>query len=91
MHVLNNSTTTGLAADISEQLEADGYELGTVGNFNQAILPETTVFFPAGDAAAEAEARRIADKIGGIARPNIDSLPEESTATRSLTVVLTNP
>lgn len=88
--VLNNSMVPGLAADISERVEAEGYELGEVGNFNEEILPETTVFFPKGDQAAEAEARRLADKIGGVARENIDALPREATADRGLTIVLTN-
>lgn len=88
--VLNNSMVQGLAANISDRLKSEGYELGEVGNFNEEILPETTVFFPTGDEVAEREALSIADKIGGIARENIDSLPEEATRDRGLTVVLTN-
>lgn len=90
VNVLNNSTIQGLAADVSVQLESEGYQLGEVGNFADEILPETTVFFPAGDAAAEAEARALADKLGGVARENIPSLPQAATAQRSLTVVLVN-
>ena len=87
--VLNNSLTPGLAADISEKIKGDGYELGEVGNFNEEILPQTTVFFPEGDAQAEEEARQLASRYNGIARANIPSLPREATDGRGLTVVLT--
>lgn len=88
--VLNNSMTQGLADRVSRDLEGKGYELGEVGNFPAEVLPETTVFFPKGDAAAEAEARKIASGLGGIARENIDSLPDKATEGRGLTVVLTD-
>ncbi|MGV3248170.1 LytR C-terminal domain-containing protein, partial [Corynebacterium sp. 11254D007CR] len=88
--VLNNSMTQGLADRVSRDLEGNGYELGEVGNFPEEVLPETTVFFPKGDAAAEAEARKIASELGGIARENIDSLPDKATQGRGLTVVLTD-
>lgn len=88
--VLNNSMTQGLADRVSRDLEGKGYELGEVGNFPEEVLPETTVFFPKGDAAAEAEARKIASGLGGIARENIDSLPDKATEGRGLTVVLTD-
>lgn len=86
--MLNNSTVAGLAADMAAQIEADGFELGEVGNFATDILPETTVFFPAGDAAAEAQARELAEKLRGVARENIDSLPD--SADQAVTVVLVN-
>ena len=88
--VLNNSMTQGLADRVSRDLEGQGYELGEVGNFPEEVLPETTVFFPKGDAVAEAEARKIASGLGGIARENIDSLPDRATEGRGLTVVLTD-
>ena len=88
--VLNNSMTQGLADRVSRDLEGKGYELGEVGNFPEEVLPETTVFFPKGDAAAEAAARKIASGLGGIARENIDSLPDKATEGRGLTVVLTD-
>ncbi|QPK78926.1 LytR C-terminal domain-containing protein [Corynebacterium lizhenjunii] len=87
VNVLNNSTVAGLAAQEAQKIEADGYAVGEVGNFNQEILPQTTVFFPAGDADAQARARELADRLGGIARENIDGLPQQG---RALTVVLVN-
>lgn len=89
--VLNNSTVANLAKDVSGDIKNKGYKLGDVGNFADEILPETTVFFPAGDKAAEDEARQLASDLGGIARENIDSLPKEATKDRALTVVLVDP
>lgn len=88
VNVLNNSTVQGLAKEVADGLGKDGFEIGEVGNFPDEILPETTVFFPKDDPAAEAAARELASKMGGVARENIDSLPEPVKASRSLTVVL---
>lgn len=91
VNVLNNSTVSNLAKDISGDIKKKGYDLGEVGNFSDEILPETTVFFPEGDSAAEEEARKLASEMHGVARPNIDSLPKDATKDRSLTVVLVDP
>lgn len=88
--ILNNSTVQGLAADVSKQVTDAGYELGEVGNFADEILTETTVFFPAGDAVAEAQARTLADKFSGIAKENIQALPEKAMAEGAVTIVLVN-
>ncbi len=90
VNVLNNSTVQGLAADKARDIESAGFTLGQVGNFAEEVLPETTVFFPAGDAAAEAQARTLADKLGGVARENIQSLPAPAVEHGALTVVLVN-
>lgn len=88
VNVLNNSTVPGLAKEVADGLGKDGFEIGEVGNFPNEILPETTVFFPKGDPAAETAARELASKMGGVARENVDSLPEPVKASHSLTVVL---
>lgn len=85
--MLNNSLTQGLAADISDRLRADGRELGEVGNFSDDVLPETTVFFPAGNANAERVARELADEFNGVARENIHTLPDNTRD--GVTLVLT--
>ncbi|WP_068801251.1 LytR C-terminal domain-containing protein [Corynebacterium phoceense] len=90
MSILNNSTVQGLAADVSKQVTDAGYELGEVGNFADEILTETTVFFPAGDAVAEAQARTLADKFSGVAKENIQALPEKAMAEGAVTIVLVN-
>ena len=87
VNVLNNSLTQGLAADISDRLRADGHELGEVGNFAEDVLPETTVFFPAGNAEGERVARELADEYNGVARENIDTLPDNTQD--GVTLVLT--
>lgn len=73
---------------MADGLGKDGFEIGEVGNFPDEILPETTVFFPKDDPDAETAARELASKMGGVARENIDSLPEPVKASHSLTVVL---
>lgn len=88
LHVLNNSTVSNLAADVSEELRDRGYELGEVGNFADEIFPETTVFFQPGNTEAEGEARELASRLDGVAREYVDSLPEETTGDNDLTLVL---
>lgn len=88
LHVLNNSTVSNLAADVSEQLGEQGYELGEVGNFSDEIFPETTVFFTPGNPDAESRARELASRLDGVARENVDSLPAETTGANDITLVL---
>lgn len=90
VNVLNNSTVPNLAAEISEELTARGYDVGEVGNLpdDVEILPETTVFFQPDNDAAEQRARELADRVGGVARVYIPSLPEETDGANDLTLVL---
>lgn len=88
VNVLNNSMTQGLAADVADRLRADGRELGEVGNFADEILPETTVFFPKGNAAAEQDARELADQYHGVAREHSNILPDNTRD--DVTIVLTD-
>lgn len=88
LHVLNNSTVSNLAADVSEQLGEQGYELGEVGNFSDEIFPETTVFFTPGNPDAESRARELASRLDGVARENVESLPAETTGANDITLVL---
>lgn len=90
VNVLNNSIVPNLAAEISEQLTVEGYDVGEVGNLpdDVEILPETTVFFQPDNAAAEQRARELADRVDGVARVYIPSLPEETDGANDLTLVL---
>lgn len=88
LNVLNNSTVPELAAEVSEKLGDEGYELGEVGNFADEIFPETTVFFTPGNPEAEAEARELASRLKGVARENADSLPDNTTDGNDITLVL---
>ena len=88
--VLNNSTVSGLAHRVTQTLEREGLHTRESGNLpgGDKVLPENTVFFPAGNAAAEQRARELADRVGGIARENMDYLPREATDNDGLTMVL---
>lgn len=88
VHVLNNSTVQGLAASVADQLKAKGYETGEVGNFPDTIVPENTVYYTAGNAAAEQAARTLADKVGGVAAVRPDNLPAGTDDPNSLVLVL---
>lgn len=93
VNVLNNSTTPNLAADVSGLLDAEGNDIGEVGNLpgNQFTVPQTTVFFQPGNAAAEQRARELADRVGGVAREYDQGLPENTRGHNDVTVVLSGP
>ena len=90
LNVINNSTVPNLAADVADRMRADGYEVGEVGNLAEHILPENTVFFQPGNAAAEQRARELADRVGGVAREYEGFLPEGTDGRNDLTLVLVN-
>ncbi|QNE90195.1 LytR C-terminal domain-containing protein [Corynebacterium incognita] len=87
--VLNNSTVKGLAAKKADEFMDKGYKVTEVGNLADTILPETTVFFPEGDSAAESAAKTLASEVSGVARSTADELPEGVEETDGLIVVLT--
>lgn len=87
--VLNNSTVKGLAAKKADEFMDKGYKVTEVGNLADTILPETTVFFPEGDSAAESAATTLASEVSGVARSTADELPEGVEKTDGLIVVLT--
>lgn len=93
INVLNNSTVPDLAAQVSEPLRTPGTELGEVGNLPGEVLtvPENTVFFHAGNAEAETQARELAERLGGVAREFDPALPQGTTGDTDLTVVLATP
>lgn len=64
VHVLNNSTIQGLAADVAKRIQADG----EVTNLPSVELPNSVVFFSPAD---EQRAREIADELGIVAQPKI--------------------
>lgn len=89
LNVINNSTVPNLAADVADRLRGD-FEVGEVGNMADHILPENTVFFQPGNAAAEQRARELADRVGGVAREYEGFLPEGTDGRNDLTLVLVN-
>ncbi|MBG6122380.1 LytR C-terminal domain-containing protein [Corynebacterium aquatimens] len=91
INVYNNSTVSGLAADVADNLRGQGTEVGGVGNFNAETLEQTTVFFDPNTPGAEERARILADRVGGIARANIESLPEEAKKPDTITLIMVGP
>ena len=87
---MNNSTVPGLAHRVTQSLEGVGQKTRESGNLpgGEKVLRENTVFFPAGNAAAEQRARELADRVGGVARENTAYLPGEATENNGLTMVL---
>jgi hypothetical protein len=55
--VLNDSRINGLAAHAAGQFRAAGWTVASTGNYKGTDVPETTIFYPAGDLAA---AQRLA-------------------------------
>ena len=49
--VLNETRIRGLAADVAGDLRAKGWTVTGVGNW-QGAIPETTVYYPAGQRSA---------------------------------------
>lgn len=93
VNVFNNSTVPNLAADVSGALEGQGARIGEVGNITeaQAVLTENTVFFDPATPGAEERAKALAERVGGVAKPNDGTVPENAANPGSLTLVLTGP
>ena len=81
--VLNQTSRSGLAGSVANQLRGKGWTVPAVGNF-RGIVPATTVYYPVGqEAAAQAAAESLptAPRI----RPRFGNL-----STSRLTVVVTD-
>ena len=76
VRVLNNSKVKGLAAKAADDLRADGWQVGEIGNYSATNLPETTVFFRPGT-DEEAAARELASAFGLEVQPRIDTLADQ--------------
>ncbi|MGQ4493255.1 LytR C-terminal domain-containing protein [Corynebacterium diphtheriae] len=63
VRVLNNSTVQGLAAQVADTLRSRGIDVVEVGNLPDAVVPQTTVFYPAGH---QAQAQKIADQLHAV-------------------------
>jgi hypothetical protein len=80
--VLNETTRGGLAATVAARLRTKGWNVSGVGNFRGAV-PATTVYYPAGHAAAAQAAAESLPTPARI-RPRFGNL-----STTRLTVVVT--
>src|SRR5699024_1297805 len=67
VQVLNGTTRSGLAGDVSGQLAERGYEIDDIGNTGQASGPATIVHGPEGFLAAESVRAQLSE-----AEPRMD-------------------
>ena len=79
--VLNGTRTGGLATGATELLQGQGWTVLEAGNYREGETPPTTVFYPAEELAATADA--VAEDLGGAATELSDAFGGEG-----LTVVL---
>ena len=68
--VLNGTTVPGLAAQIGDQIERQGFRLGTVTNFNDQQRAESVVLYAPG---AEREAAEVGRRLKIAQREPIDA------------------
>jgi hypothetical protein len=59
--VLNGTTVPGLAATLSDEIDAAGFKIGTIANFTDQQLAESVVQYAPGH---EAEARAVSRRLG---------------------------
>jgi hypothetical protein len=83
--VLNNSTVSGLAARVANELRGKHWKITSVGNL-QGVVPETTVYYPAGERAAAKHLAREFTSIRRVAPATSASLGSHG---RGLTLVVT--
>lgn len=91
--VLNNSGEVDKAKKEADSLKGGGFKVGYVGNLPGDVLtvPKTTVFFPEGDASAEALAKEVAARYQADIAPMNRDLPKEATDDGAVVVALAVP
>jgi len=82
--VLNGTTTSGLAADLGETVEAEGYRLGMVTNGADRARAESVVLFAPG---ARREAQDVARRLSIGQREPIDAASQELAGDATVVVV----
>jgi hypothetical protein len=85
VHVLNNSTISGLAARVASELRGKHWTIKAVGNL-QGAVPETTVYYAAGERAAAQHLAREFHSIRRVATAQSAHLPSHGAG---LTLVVT--
>lgn len=90
VNVYNNSAITGFADQVATQAKGKGMKVGEVGNIPGEVVTfeENTVLFDKNTPGAEDRARELADRVGGVAVPIDDRIPDEAKKPGSLTLVL---
>jgi len=83
--VLNGTTVTGLAADVGDTVEREGYQLGNVTNSLDQERAESVVFYAPG---AEAEAKDVSRRLKITQREGIDPDTQALAGDASVVVVV---
>ncbi len=83
--VLNGTTVTGLAADVGDTVEQEGYQLGNVTNSLDQERAESVVFYAPG---AEAEAMDVSRRLQITQREEIDPDTQALAGDASVVVVV---
>ena len=99
VNVYNNSGRANYAADEAERLKSEKFNVSEVGNLSGDVLvaPQTTIYFPEGDAAAENLAQELAAQYyggsvpGGAIAPYPAELTGDYTKGDAVVVVLAVP
>lgn len=99
VNVYNNSGRANYAADEAERLKSEKFNVSEVGNLSGDVLvaPQTTIYYPEGDAAAENLAKELAAQYygsnvpGGAIAPYPAELTGDYTKGDAVVVVLAVP
>ncbi|MFJ6670045.1 LytR C-terminal domain-containing protein [Actinosynnema sp. NPDC091369] len=86
VRVYNNSTTQGLAARASDDVEKAGWQVAEKGNYSQGTIWTTTVYFRPGT-EEEASARELARILNARVEPRFDGI---QSAHPGIIVIVTN-
>jgi hypothetical protein len=83
--VLNGTTVQGLAADVADKLQDDGFQRGNVANFTEQQRAESVVLYARG---ARPEARSVSRRLGISQTEAIDSESQDLAGNASVVVVV---
>ncbi|MFD0207198.1 MULTISPECIES: LytR C-terminal domain-containing protein [Saccharothrix] len=86
VRIYNNSTTQGLAARASGDVEQAGWQVAERGNYSQGTIWTTTVYFRPGT-DEEASARELARVLNARVEPRFDGI---QSAQPGIIVIVTN-
>lgn len=86
VRVYNNSTTQGLAARASDDVQRAGWEVAEKGNYSQGTIWTTTVYFRPGT-DEEPSARELARILNARVEPRFDGI---QSAHAGIIVIVTN-
>jgi len=82
--VLNGTTVPGLAAQIADSVEKQGFKLGTVTNFNDQQRAESVVLYAPG---AEREAAEVGRRLKIAQREPVDAESQGAAGDASVVIV----